>query len=217
MNDRAGELVLDKLKVACAYYVARAGFEGPAAQMTARAIDHERVMGESAGYLFASYLLGLGAAEETVEFRVPSDWWQHLKERWFPGWALRRWPTHLKTLTARVRTYKKVCPHLNVASQDAHFRFFYDDTPLEDYLKPFPRKVGERSRPDVDFCALCGAWQEGLKMYDTMGQRILATKCQGPWHHHNPPYDETLPQPEPPPAPRRPPTPPSVMGSERYW
>ena len=23
---------------------------------------------------------------------VPANWWQHVKQRWFPRWALRRWP-----------------------------------------------------------------------------------------------------------------------------
>lgn len=24
--------------------------------------------------------------------RVPANWWQHFKQRWFPAWALKRWP-----------------------------------------------------------------------------------------------------------------------------
>ena len=27
-----------------------------------------------------------------LEVRYPRNWWQHLKHRWFPHWALRRWP-----------------------------------------------------------------------------------------------------------------------------
>jgi len=23
---------------------------------------------------------------------TPKDWWEHLKERWFPKWALKKWP-----------------------------------------------------------------------------------------------------------------------------
>ncbi len=30
--------------------------------------------------------------EHAVEVSYPRDWWQHLKARWFPAWALRRWP-----------------------------------------------------------------------------------------------------------------------------
>lgn len=25
-------------------------------------------------------------------FKTPENWWEHLKERWFPAWALKRWP-----------------------------------------------------------------------------------------------------------------------------
>jgi hypothetical protein len=28
----------------------------------------------------------------TITMEVPLDWWEHFKERWFPVWALRRWP-----------------------------------------------------------------------------------------------------------------------------
>lgn len=34
--------------------------------------------------------------DETVtakfDCEYPADWWQHFKLRWFPAWALRRWP-----------------------------------------------------------------------------------------------------------------------------
>lgn len=26
------------------------------------------------------------------EFSYPKDWWQAFKDRWFPKWALKRWP-----------------------------------------------------------------------------------------------------------------------------
>lgn len=34
---------------------------------------------------------------ETVSF--PCDWWQHFKQRWFPAWALVRWPVRLGTVS----------------------------------------------------------------------------------------------------------------------
>ena len=30
--------------------------------------------------------------EEERYMKTPADWWQHFKERWFPGWALKMWP-----------------------------------------------------------------------------------------------------------------------------
>lgn len=31
---------------------------------------------------------------ETIEY--PRDWWEALKERWFPRWAKKRWPVRVK-------------------------------------------------------------------------------------------------------------------------
>lgn len=36
----------------------------------------------------------------TVQIRVPLDWWEHFKERWFPTWALARWPVRYRTLAS---------------------------------------------------------------------------------------------------------------------
>lgn len=46
---------------------------------------------------------------EKVE--VPADWWQHLKQRWFPAWALRRWPARMRTIDVRVT---RLCPHIKL-------------------------------------------------------------------------------------------------------
>lgn len=37
-----------------------------------------------------SWKVAAQQAQDTV--RAPADWWQAVKERWFPEWALRRWP-----------------------------------------------------------------------------------------------------------------------------
>lgn len=43
------------------------------------------VMAQWRGYLWGREL-------GTHEFRAPADWWEALKARWFPAWALKRWP-----------------------------------------------------------------------------------------------------------------------------
>jgi hypothetical protein len=47
------------------------------------------------------FVWGENLQSETIQ--APRDWWEHFKERWFPAWALRRWPVQYtgKTLTAR--------------------------------------------------------------------------------------------------------------------
>lgn len=32
-------------------------------------------------------------------FEYPSTWWDALKERWYPAWALRRWPAARTVVT----------------------------------------------------------------------------------------------------------------------
>ena len=51
----------------------------------------------------------LGEKLATVEVKWPADWWQALKERWFPAWALRRWPvTYRREKLEAVALYPKI-------------------------------------------------------------------------------------------------------------
>lgn len=45
------------------------------------------------------------------KIEVPADWWQHVKQRWFPAWALRRWPARTRTIDVRVT---RICPHIKI-------------------------------------------------------------------------------------------------------
>jgi hypothetical protein len=36
------------------------------------------------------FIWGNEIGKETIEY--PSDWWQAFKKRWFPEWALKKWP-----------------------------------------------------------------------------------------------------------------------------
>lgn len=48
------------------------------------------------------YLWGETAKAEPIQY--PSDWWQAFKQRWFPRWALARWPVRLTTHHITLRT-----------------------------------------------------------------------------------------------------------------
>jgi hypothetical protein len=43
-----------------------------------------------------------GRQLETITASYPADWWQALKDRWFPAWALKRWPVRLHTITLTI-------------------------------------------------------------------------------------------------------------------
>ena len=65
------------------------------------------------------------AAYEVVvaEESVPVDWWQHFKQRWFPTWALWRWPVQERTIETRIFKRARVCPHLGIESFEPHITF----------------------------------------------------------------------------------------------
>lgn len=68
---------------------------------------------ERAIYRFTAYAWAerIQHEEQLVhhEFHVdmPVDWWQHFKERWFPRWAIRRWPVRTKRHTEIAETKVK--------------------------------------------------------------------------------------------------------------
>ena len=60
------------------------------------------------GYVWAEHI-------DDYQRRWPADWWQHFKERWFPAWALKRWPVRYDGFDIeRIAVYpefKAVKPH----------------------------------------------------------------------------------------------------------
>lgn len=56
-------------------------------------------------------LLAAGEMTTTETLDYPADWWEHFKQRFFPKWALRRWPCKTKTLSVTAITFARVCPH----------------------------------------------------------------------------------------------------------
>jgi hypothetical protein len=65
--------------------------------------------------------------KQTHEISYPSDWWQHLKQRWFPMWALRRWPVKLTIETVQERV-TKMCPHVVIdKNHRGHLRWLCSD------------------------------------------------------------------------------------------
>lgn len=64
--------------------------------------------------------------------RVPADWWQGVRERWCPGWWLRRWPVRTREIET-ARLLQRVCPHLDMSKPGAHLEFLmYEDLARDD-------------------------------------------------------------------------------------
>lgn len=62
------------------------------------------------------------ATEISVEeTRHPADWWEACKERWFPRWALRRWPVRYRVFD--VTAYHKY-PKLRLQDSEPRLAVF---------------------------------------------------------------------------------------------
>ena len=75
-----------------------------------------------------TYILGL--ADETIEVheRWPKTWWDHIKSRFFPAWALVRWPVEWERIDISEKRYKAVCPHLESTSdRDKCLSFLWNE------------------------------------------------------------------------------------------
>jgi hypothetical protein len=47
--------------------------------------------------VMVAQLTAMVAGERVDEIKYPLDWWEAFKGRWFPVWALRRWPVRFNT------------------------------------------------------------------------------------------------------------------------
>lgn len=60
----------------------------------------------------------------------PADWWQAVKARWFPQWALRRWPVRLAYNERRdVQVHHRLCPHIPGYDAQQHVEFLLGRPP----------------------------------------------------------------------------------------
>lgn len=55
----------------------------------------------------------------------PATWWEHLKQRWFPRWALRRWPVRLTTVERPPVTVRACAMFPNVSRRDDPRDYLY--------------------------------------------------------------------------------------------
>lgn len=73
------------------------------------------------GFLFSK------THKETIVFdtvKVPVDWWEAVKERFFPMFLILRYPIKYRTIQTVIKNnITRTCPHLNIASSREHVEF----------------------------------------------------------------------------------------------
>lgn len=65
-----------------------------------------------------------------AETQIPADWWEAVKERWAPQWALRRWPVRWHSIPTRT-TVTHCCPHIDVPDVATHVRWVSTSAKVE--------------------------------------------------------------------------------------
>lgn len=80
----------------------------------------------------------LATDPEVLEFSHPTDWWQAFKARWFPRWALRRWPARM--VSHRIEKMA-IYPEIPIPHGTGH----YACIPL---LRDYQREWSDRGEQD---------------------------------------------------------------------
>ena len=70
-----------------------------------------------------TYMMGLKEKTISIHEHWPKTWWDATKVRWFPKWALRRWPAQYNSIDIDQDIFKAVCPHVNCAPTKNHLEF----------------------------------------------------------------------------------------------
>ncbi len=83
-----------------------------------RMLDHsklnvvEDVMADELAMQLDTYVMGMADETISIHERWPKTWLDAVKQRWFPLWAVKRWPVNFKHIDVEEKIYKVVCPHL---------------------------------------------------------------------------------------------------------
>ena len=72
------------------------------------------------------FLAQVGELRIQHYIRYPKDWWEAVKERWFPVWLIKKFPVQYTVIDIDYPRYKAVCPHIDVPKDDKiHWEWMY--------------------------------------------------------------------------------------------
>ncbi len=104
-------ITLDKIEMALSHAV------DPSVLMGVHADRYIDQMTERVAFQIRGYLLGEKLKGKIIKH--PRDWWQSFKERWFPAWALKRWPVEY---TIHTVTFDVIYPDFKPSLPPRHSR-----------------------------------------------------------------------------------------------
>lgn len=109
------EVVLQRRQYMQQFTFGREFMEGLHFDVTVRTMDEQ---------LIRFFYSVFGETLEEIEVQYPADWWQALRERWFPKWWLRRWPVQY---TVRTMKAEAVYPKVSAPNVAHRIIFSLDD------------------------------------------------------------------------------------------
>lgn len=101
------EVILEKIQVGSSVVLSKEGILGLHFEVREPHFGAHWVA-EWRGYIW-------GEQQKHYEFKAPADWLEAVKERFFPAWALRRWPVLYRRDVVDV---KALYPELNISLPD---------------------------------------------------------------------------------------------------
>ncbi len=83
-------MVLEKFRLQVYTHLREELIDEIVADPEVRLEEHAQFMADTVAVHIRMDILGRNLAK--IECEYPATWWDAVKERWYPGWAKRRWP-----------------------------------------------------------------------------------------------------------------------------
>lgn len=97
------------------------------------------------------YIHGMTDERITIHEQWPETWWDAVKVRWFPRWALKRWPAQFREIDIDRPLFYAVCPHLQSDERNRHLQ----------WMASAPHSF------DSPVCTVCGYYEDDCSCKDS--------------------------------------------------
>ncbi len=74
-------------------------------------------------YKFNSFILGILDEEIVIDISYPENWYQAIRERFFPKKWIQKYPIKKTTIYRKYKTYAAICPHLDTNEPRNHVQW----------------------------------------------------------------------------------------------
>jgi len=100
----------------------------------------EDEMGKELAIRLWSFFIAMPQSRIQIHEKWPKTWIDAFKDRWFPKWALRKWPVQFGRIDVDQRIYGNICPHVTFPDYtQKHIVFLSDPVKsIEEWESMYP-------------------------------------------------------------------------------